>query len=293
MSNLALQFQWFEGVVHTAYGDESADETKQRVFALAGLFGNASDWRTFRKQWKARTGGTIFHAAECDSDQGDFKDIDHATNKKLYADLSHIIADSRLIGNAVSINLPDYKELLAPCLDDNPYYLCFQHVVINLARRSSVCLPRDRIKFVFDRNVEIEYNASALYDRTVNSRWSTAEFRKLMEDEISFATRQNIGIQAVDLVAREAMKLLDNRSGPRNRPTRLSTQVLLASNRIKFRIYDRGWCEGVLRDSRDAQYPKTEYFAWLKEHGLTHTLANKMRYESTLPFPPPLSSAMK
>lgn len=285
--------RWFEGVVYTAYGDESADETQQRVFALAGLFGSESDWKTFNKQWKARTGGIVFHAAECDSDQGDYKHIDHATNKKLYADLSRIIASSRLVGNAVSISLPDYRELLAPCLDENPYYICFQHVVINIARRSSVCLPRDRIEFIFDRNVEIQHNASALYDRTVNGRWSTAEFRQLMEDKISFASRKNIGIQAADLVAREAMKLLDNRSGPRSRPTRLSTQALQKSKRIKFRIYDRAWCEQILRDSKDAQYPKTEYFAWLEEHGLTHSLVNKMKYESTLPFPPSLPSITK
>jgi hypothetical protein len=279
--------------MYTAYGDESADETRQRVFALAGLFGSASDWRTFTRQWKARTGGKIFHAAACDSDKGDYENIDHKANKKLYADLSHIIAESPLIGNAISISLPDYKEILAPCLDENPYYLCFQHIIINLARRSSVCIPPDRIKFVFDRNVEIEHNASALYDRAVNGRWSTARYRQLMEDEISFATRRNIGIQAADLIAREAMKLLDNRSGPTSRPTRLSTQALQASGRIKFRIYDRGWCQGVIRDSRDAQYEKTEYFAWLKEHGLANTLANKLRYESTIPFPSSLPSVIE
>jgi hypothetical protein len=285
--------RWFEGIMYTAYGDESADETQQRVFSLAGLFGSAPDWRAFNKQWKARTGGTIFHAAACDSDRGDYKNSDHKANKKLYADLSHIIAESPLLGNAVSISLPDYKELLAPCLDENPYYLLFQHVIINLARRSSVCLPRDHIKFVFDRNVEIQHNASALYDRSVNGQWSTAEYRQLMEDELGFATRKTIGIQAADLIAREAMKLLDNRSGPKSRPTRLATQALWKSGRIKFRIYDRRWCEGIIRDSKDAQYPKTEYFTWLEEHGLTHTLANKIRYESTIPFPSSLPSVLK
>ncbi len=38
--------------MYTAYGDESADETKQRVFALSGLFGSESDWGAFRdKRW--------------------------------------------------------------------------------------------------------------------------------------------------------------------------------------------------------------------------------------------------
>jgi hypothetical protein len=188
---------------------------------------------------------------------------------------------------------PDYRELIGISLDNNPYYLCFHSVILHLATRSALCLPQDHIKFTFDRNPQIEYNAAALYDHIVNGRWSKAEFRQLMEDEISFATRKEIGIQAADLLAREAMKLLDNRYGPR--PTRMSTQALQSSSRIKFRLYDRGWCEQFVRDSKNAQYPRSDYIEWLEDHGLTSSLENKIKYESSRPSPtlpsslPPIS----
>lgn len=264
--------------MYTAYGDESADETKQRVFAIGGLFGNATDWNGLRKKWRSRTGGSIFHATECDADQGAYADTDHRLNKKLYADLVSIIADSNLIGFGVAVSLPDYYELLAPLFDDDPYYLCFQTVIVHLATKCARCLPQDRIKFTFDRNTQIEHNASALYDRMINSRVSS-EFKTLVDDEVAFATRKTIGIQTADIIARETMKLLDNRYGPISRPTRRSTQVLQASHRITFRLYTRAWCERVIRDSREYQFPKKECYDWLERRRLNDTLANRLRYE--------------
>src|SRR4051812_40535383 len=44
------------------FGDESADETKQRVYALSGLLG--TEWKLAEEAWLARTGGKVFHATE-------------------------------------------------------------------------------------------------------------------------------------------------------------------------------------------------------------------------------------
>lgn len=268
----------FEGVMYTAYGDESADETRARVFTIAGLFGDETEWTKFYKNWNDRTGDKIFHATACDSDQEPYNKTEHKENKKLYADLSNILADSKLLGYAISISLPDYKELMAPVFDEHPYYLCFQGVVIFLARKAALCIPPDRIEFKFDRNPQIEYNAGALYDRIVNSR-SHPMMEALMSDTISFVSRREIGVQAADLVAREGMKLLDNRDGPVSRPTRLSMQALQANKLIKFRVYDRAYFERILRDSHEHQYPKQECFSWLEAHGLDYTFANRLKYE--------------
>ena len=271
----------FEGVMYTAYGDESADETKKRVFAIAGLFGHDHDWNIFREQWKARTGGKIFHAAECDSDKGDYEYTGHDENKKLYADLSHIIADSKLIGRSIAIHLKEYNETLGPMLDKEPYYLCFIDIVIHLARQAVLCIPRDRIKFIFDRNTQIEHSAGELYGGIINKDYP--HFKELMDDEIGFATRKEVGIQAADLIAREGMKLLDNHGTAR--PTRLSTQVLQSCKRIKFRSLRREWFEETIRgaaqqtDPRYAMYSKTTCEEWLAERGLYLNLTNKMKYE--------------
>ena len=41
-------------------------------------------------------------------------------------------------------------------------------------------------------------------------RIDDSEFRALMSNEISFVTRKDVGVQAVDLIEREAMRFLDN-----------------------------------------------------------------------------------
>jgi len=264
--------------MYTAYGDESADEKKKYVFAIAGLFGNQSDWTTFREQWRTRTGGKTFHANACESDRFPYKESEHEQNKKLYTDLVHIIADSNLIGHALAISIEDYNAILAPHLDENPYYLCFQSVIVRLSRKSAICLPPDRIEFTFDRNHEVEHNAGALYGRMLHSRLRP-DVKALMSDKISFVSREEIGIQAADLIAHEGMKWLYNRRGKISRIRRLATQVIQRSGRIKFEAYERSWFEKALRDSKDYHISKDECGKWLQERGLHNTLGNRILYE--------------
>ena len=106
-------------------------------------------------------------------------------------------------------------------------------MIIYLARLSAICIPRDRIKFTFDRNHQVEYNAVALYDHLINCDKEKFEYIKLMHDEIGFATKKTIGIQAADLITREAMKVLDNRIGPVRRLSRTSAKVLWESGTNK------------------------------------------------------------
>lgn len=271
--------------MYLAYGDESADESKQRVFALAGIFGSESDWDALKKTWGTRTGGKIFHATDCDTDQGDYKHTDHRDNKQLYADLTQIIAASNLLGHAAIVNLAEYNELIAPHLDAEPYYFAFNSVVIHLGKKAAVCIPRDRVKFKFDRNHQIEHNAAELYGAIIKRPYAS---RELMDDEVAFVSRKDIGVQAADLVAREAMKWLDNRIGPVSRYTRTSTHVLLDSKRIKFRLYGREWFEklrdgaAMMPEESYARYSEEGYRQWLSQERLQHTLPNKIRYEATL-----------
>ena len=76
----------------SVYGDESADETKQRVFAVAGVVGLEESWEAVEGSWVARTNGIPFHANDCDSDFGDYRNTPHLENKALYRDLSLILA---------------------------------------------------------------------------------------------------------------------------------------------------------------------------------------------------------
>src|SRR4051812_9188847 len=87
------------------YGDESADGTKRRVFAVAGIVGAEQCWEQLEASWIIRTEGIPFHAKNCESDRGDYKNRPHAENKALYRDLALMLAASGLGGWAFVIDL--------------------------------------------------------------------------------------------------------------------------------------------------------------------------------------------
>ena len=54
-------------MMFSIYGDESHDSKKERVFVVAALLGDSIQWLNLRSLWTERTGGRIFHAADCES----------------------------------------------------------------------------------------------------------------------------------------------------------------------------------------------------------------------------------
>src|SRR5436309_3326055 len=86
------------------YGDESADETRSRVFTVAGVFGTDDEWALAIRQWLRHTRGLKFHAKECESAYGktvEQREIDGAR----YKQLTITLAESYLVGMAISLDL--------------------------------------------------------------------------------------------------------------------------------------------------------------------------------------------
>jgi hypothetical protein len=81
------------------FGDESADETGRRVFAVAGLMGTEEQWDGLVEKWIIATGGKEFHAAEWETEHANDPDTDkHKTNCRIYADLTQLVARGGLHG---------------------------------------------------------------------------------------------------------------------------------------------------------------------------------------------------
>lgn len=88
------------------YGDESADETKSRVFTIAGVIGTEDEWLLAGREWLRRTRGVPFHATDLESKDVRSEDRQkHKDNLKLYFDLTQILAESYLAGWAYSLDL--------------------------------------------------------------------------------------------------------------------------------------------------------------------------------------------
>jgi len=260
----------------SVFGDDSSDETKERVFAVGGVIGTEELWRNLEAGWLIRTEGIPFHAKDCDSDFGDYKDAPHKQNKALYRDLTIMLAKSGLGGWAFIIDLLAQRRLF-PGSPDIAYYRCFVEVL--RAMRNCAVNNRDTVRFTFDMRRESEYNAGLLYAMFRES----PEYNQVMFPEVSFAcSREQPRLQAADLFAHEAMKTYDNRFGPVRRPVRKSWLALKKTDRFHLEAIGEDWFVDLKNRMADLEkstgQSKADYLAWLKQHRLQHCTSNLFRY---------------
>ena len=138
-------------VMLQVFGDESHDPKSERVFAVTALFGTEEQWNALRPPWTARLGGRIFHASDCETDHGEFADSPHGENLELYADLTRILASSKLLGFGSAMDLAGYNEFFGDAPADIPYYRCFRDVVWQCGKWARWAIPGDMAEFHFDR----------------------------------------------------------------------------------------------------------------------------------------------
>jgi hypothetical protein len=251
-----------EVMIFSVFGDESADEQKQRVFAVSGVIGTAAEWQSAIEPWVERTGGEEFHAADCE----------HEKKHDLYRDLAQILTHSNVAGIGISLDLISFKELLPYALPDVGYYQCLSKVMgthIRMAKQWNERVdanpgcgePKIELEFTFDHRIESEGNAGYLYSSFMNQpEWEGV----ILNSKISFETRRNPRIQIADMVARETMKDLDRKIGPKKFPERKSKIALAAENHFKFQELDRDYCLR-LQEAVKEQKPEPGYLEWLQQ----------------------------
>ena len=264
-------------VMLLVYGDESMDETEQRVCAVAGIIGTEDQWKALEWQWTRRTNGVPFHGNDCDSDKRDYANRPHWENKALYRDLTILLANSGLVGYGHAIDLIA-KNVVFPESEDLAYYTAFQRVVIamkNFAQRAGGIA-----EMIFDMRSQSEHNAGFLYG---SIRENEPDWAPYLASKISFEFAiNNPRIQIADLLAREAMKALDNEIGPVKRPTRKSWQALLDTERFVTFPFSTDWFEDLKRKMPEAEKQmnmnRDMYIEWLRQRKRQHNVSNLFQF---------------
>jgi hypothetical protein len=264
-------------VMLLVYGDESMDETKQRVCAVAGIIGTEDQWKALEWKWTRRTNGVSFHGNDCDSDHGDYITRPHWENKGLYRELTTLLANSGLAGYGQAIDLVA-KNAVFPESEDLAYYTAFQRVVI--AMKSFAQHAGDIAEMTFDMRLESEHNAGFLYGAI---RDNEPDWARYLASKISFEfAKDNPRIQIADLLAREAMKALDNQIGPKKRPTRKSWQALLNTGRFVVFGFSTEWFEDLKRKmpefEQKADMNREMYIEWLRQRNRQHNVSNMFQF---------------
>jgi len=269
-----------------AYGDESMDETEERVCAVAGVIGPEPIWKKIESEWADRTGGIEFHANDCDSDQGNYANPTndneiHKANKALYRDLTVMLATSGLLGFAAVTDLRVAKSF-QPSGEMN-YLREFSYVIDAMRHVAKNC--DDMVEMCFDTRIQSNHNAGLMY---ANARTLEPEWQPYMGSRVSFESSDNPRIQVADLFAREAMKHMDNQVGPKQRPPRKSWIALRNTGNFHaaflgesfFNEEKEMWKQIV--ETKGNRYP--EYQAWLTRLRREHSLSNVIAFTGENPL---------
>lgn len=148
------------------YGDDGADEKRERVIAVSVIAGTEEWWQNIEDQWLVRCGGIPFHATDCESNQKDYQNLPHEETKAMYRDLTGILAASNVGGIGIAIDLTAQKKIIPGALP-LAYYRAFLecvHRVANVAENYGQIA-----KIIFDISTENEHNAALLYSWARNS----------------------------------------------------------------------------------------------------------------------------
>lgn len=188
------------------FGDESADERAERVFALGVIAGTETEWAEAIQHWLSVTGGEDFHA-----------NVYETRYPSKYAALVRGIAESDLVGISIAVDVAAFRAVTPKWEKDTAYCKCFGDLLGHLSgmtqkwndRIAEESNPTDepiRPEITLDRR-QGSGTLVQLYDTFLEQpEWRDSE---ILSTGVKFDTRKNPRIQVADLFAREAMKDMD------------------------------------------------------------------------------------
>lgn len=277
------------------YGDESADETRSRVFAVAGVFGTEDDWARAIRQWLRYTRGVKFHANECESNYGKTPEV-RAADLALYKQLTILLAESYLVGMTLALDLGSLKRHLPGVPSEIAYCKCFVDLLRNVGNMAKRQPGEERdatCEFVFDSRLETDGTASQIYEafRTL-PEWQDT---KIFNTKVTFERGDEPRLEMADLLAREAMKELDRKfTGAPARQRRayeaLEKAEIGGTRKFIFIEYGDDYCV-KWRDTVNSPQGQSDlkaYEKWLIDNGCVQsghvhdTIAHRARFHNWL-----------
>jgi hypothetical protein len=276
------------------YGDESADETKSRAFAVAGVVGSDDEWAPAIRAWLRRTRGLPFHANHCESEFAHHPDTQkHKDNLKLYKDLTTILVESDLAGFAVALDLESHRAMFPEVERDFAYFKALADLIgssAGTAKRINEDRTLDwdvRLEYTFDSRLESDGTASILYTMLSNEpEWAGTG---IFDTGIKFEGGDEPRLEMADLLARESMKELDRKITNSTRPMRRSRQALEHSGKFKFLERRRDYWERLRAVvQKDGAAVIADFARWLIDTGRIQngrpadTMANWFLYNAWL-----------
>lgn len=139
--------------------DESSGKAGDRRFHLCGYIATAADWEAFSSDWKNALNEhpkiCAFHMHEAWSLTGEFSDWNLSARDAKLTKLAYIIRKYKLIGFDVSISKNKFDKIYkpnAPYPLQKPYFMCFQGMIVTVARYIKAKWIDVPVDFILDEN---------------------------------------------------------------------------------------------------------------------------------------------
>ena len=268
------------------FGDDSADAAPQRVLAVAGYVAVAAEWDRFSAEWldvipdKAWP-STIseFHAATCESQQGEFRSWSPNRCTALVTRLVDVILNPAYktmegIGGAIFLDdLNAAPGSFSPHLRTRIGFLMSSQLVF--AWTLGIPLSRahgDMIEFIFDDQPDLVGRVRQLFQvlREPPDRELVPALKFRLRDPIFRSSRTTPPLQAADLLAYNTQKHLANLRFQPERRIRMALERLIDGRMHRGACIDRRFFAEIAR--RDASgeslhfQPPDIYRTTLLEH---------------------------
>lgn len=263
------------------YGDESSDSGSERVYAVAALQGPEEVWGRLRTLWRERLGTKVFHSADCESGYGDFRGMSPEARTKLHIDLTSILANSGLVGWGLAIDVKGCRRAFPEMLPDHIANRCFFGTMLFHVEKVHADFPSQPLRIAFDRNKKTEYNSRLLFEylaeesEPANKRW--------LPSGPEFVSREEIGVQAADIWAREFMKFFDGKlfSGDSYTP-RQQWESLYRTKRfggdLQFGSYFQSMKEQMATLESRTGMNMERYISWITKKKRQDSQSNRIEY---------------
>jgi hypothetical protein len=224
--------------------DESGhpEDPKIKVFGLSGCFGPEKIWDAVERQWNSLLSKAHideFHASDCETGGGKFKNWPQPERHKLYKKFALIISRHKLVHVSCVIDLLAYRRLAGEfdSETESPYVMAFVASMIATHRETnSGNLPRDeKVACIIELQQQYKNMAENAYYVLVNS---TPFGSRLMPVPVFAPKKAFVPFQPADLVSYEFAKFHLNRVHDPVRPVRKSFVKMFGNTRAVSYYYD-------------------------------------------------------
>lgn len=205
--------------------DESHDERQERVMTFAGLLASSGNWTKFWEAWagalmEPQFGVRPFHAADCDSAQGDFAGWDAERVEALQRRLIALVVspEFNIVGYSISFPLGPYADLrdvvrsfyYIPSGDtggvsgrlDDPWFVGMSTLIAAIIDDPRPIIPpNEKVGFVFDRH-HLKARGEVIYNVLADEGHPRLEVGGIAFEDKSVL----VPLQAADLFAYETFR---------------------------------------------------------------------------------------